>query len=165
MERKRKWNEIVFHFSSASFLKSYLWTIRWKFCWVGQIDSMTIKQPNETWCCSECGYSSKMLKASIISRQDFTVKYVSFIAQTGSHWRITWTENTEKREIIICSNIFLDFNFLINFKMSKVLSDAGQVWRCDKCLYKSKYKNILMELVKSKHVKSPGIINQFSLCE
>ena len=122
---------------------------------------MTIKQPNETWCCSECGYSSKMLKASIISRRDFTVKYVSFIAQTGSHWRITWTENTEKREIIICSNIFLDFNFLINFKMSKVLSDAGQVWRCDKCLYKSKYKNNLMELVKSKHVKSPGIINQF----
>ena len=35
--------------------------------------------------------------------------------------------------------------------MSKVLSDAGQDWRCDKCLYKSKYKTNLMELVESKH--------------
>lgn len=66
----------------------------------------------------------------------------------------------EKREKIICSNLILDLNFLINSKMSKVLSDAGHNWRCDECLYESKYKTNVMEHVESKHVNSPGIICQ-----
>jgi len=52
-----------------------------------------------------------------------------------------------------------DLNSLINSKMSKVLDDAGhRIWRCDDCLYESKYKTNVMEHVESKHVNSPGII-------
>jgi len=55
-----------------------------------------------------------------------------------------------------------DLNSLINSKMSKVLGDAGHInWRCDDCLYESKYKTNVMEHVESKHVHSTGIICQF----
>ena len=77
-------------------------------------------------------------------------KYLKFILEEN---KIDWT---------ILIDISPDLNFLISSKMSKVLGEAGHInWRCDDCLYESKYKTNVMEHVESKHVHSTGIICQF----